>query len=256
MFGQFFEALARHGFQSLFDGRLGDGFTVAGEANRFAFDPVMELAAGRHQERLFLMRLDALPNRFKRVVHSGYFGTWPIMLKLFPFSRQSLVTPEYFFREAQRDKTVAAQGGSQRGTSEKTLNRVGKISTVERKGRLPIASDTAGESARGEAEQDRVPVASARRAWLSISLRLCRVAFTERLCREPWRLEQWLCVAADSLPWTGQRRVWLTRGSATRGQPARWWWGKAPWGCVAGSTRRDRSEPSEAKRNKALGGQT
>ena len=28
-----------------------------------------------------------------------------------------------------------------------------------------------------------------------------RVAFTERLCREPKRPEQWLCVAADWLPW-------------------------------------------------------
>ena len=77
-----------------------------------------------------------------------------------------LRSPLSFFREAQRDQTEGAQGGSQRGTSEKTLNRVGKISAAYRKKGLPVALDTAKESARGKAEQDRVPVASARRAWL------------------------------------------------------------------------------------------
>jgi len=41
---------------------------------------------------------------------------------------------------------------------EKTLNRVGKISTAERKRGPSVAPDTAKESARGKAEQDRVPV--------------------------------------------------------------------------------------------------
>jgi len=71
------------------------------------------------------------------------------------------------------------------------------------------------------------------------------VTFTEGLRRELGRLEQCLRVVrlrqgyGVTCRWIGLRRVWLTRASATRGQPACWWPGEAPlWGARGGTRHR------------------
>jgi hypothetical protein len=95
----------------------------------------------------------------------------------------------------------------------------------------------------GEAAQDWVPVPLSGTGMALISLRQSRVDFTERLCKEPKRLEQWLCVAVD---WPA---AWLlTRAEARRGGNPRAGGGGKPLGAAW----RDRQDDIDQRRGTRL----
>jgi hypothetical protein len=127
---------------------------------------------------------------------------------------------------------------------EKTLNRVGKISTAERKKGSPTASDPFLFSGRGEAVQDWVPVASARRAWLLLPCGDSRLIFTEDRSKEPGRLEPCLGVGGGSAAACS-----LTRAEARRGgNPRAGGGGSSP----LGGAWRDRQNGIDQRRGTSL----
>ena len=80
---------------------------------------------------------------------------------------------------------------------------------------------------------------------------LGRVDFTEDLCKEPKRSEQWLCAAVVWLPWIGQRRGRVDARKRDAGATRALGGGGKPLGAAWRGRQNDLGAVGEARRRRS-----